>query len=57
VPAHGSASTDLAGLAGGAPGTITSLLVAPASGRAAVTMASRFINIELVNYRLLGPAA
>jgi CubicO group peptidase (beta-lactamase class C family) len=52
-------SGDLAGLVGGAPGLNASLLIAPGSSHAGVTMASRLIPtaIEQVNCRLLRPNA
>jgi CubicO group peptidase (beta-lactamase class C family) len=48
---------DVAGLVGGAPGAVASLLIVPGTSRASVAMTSRFIPtvIEQVNLRLLRP--
>ncbi len=47
----------MAGLVGGAPGAVASLLIVPGTSRASVAMTSRFIPtvIEQVNLRLLRP--
>ncbi len=52
-------SANLAGLVGGAPGAVASLLIVPGSGHASVVTASRLIPtaIEHVNIRLLRPNA